>query len=266
MNKKMLLCLLFVFQRLFAAFEIQTIQPDLIALGGVVSTRPNGLNPAAIGETGGLRFDAVYSNLFGLKDLQSWNGNVAWADASGTNAFRLSVGAFGGEIYQERTLQASFGRAVRQFLRVGVAVDYYHLSVAGYENAGSLGVTAGAKFYPTDNWRLSILYANVNQPKLSGSREKLPQAFAVGCQYFWEPRLEIDAEIFKDTLFPFSFRVGTRVNLWRGLNGLIGFQSNPDRFSGGLNLTLGKFRFDFAAQHHVSLPLTFYVGCGFQIK
>ena len=266
MNKKSLLCLLFVFQRIFAAFETQTIQPNLIARGGLVSIHSDGLNPAAIGEASVLRFDAVYSNLFGLKELQSWKGNVAWAPASSTNAFRFGVGAFGESIYQERTLQASFGREIRKFMRVGISIDYYHLSVSGYENAGSLGVTAGAKFYPTDDWRLSVVYINANQPKLSGSKEKLPQAFAVGCQYFWEPQLEVDAEIFKDTMFPFSFRVGTRVNLWRGLNGLIGFQSNPDRFSAGLNLAVGKFRFDFAVQQHISLPLTYFVGCGFQIK
>ncbi len=264
MNKKTLLCLLFVFQGLFAAFEIQTIQPDLIALGGIVSIHPNGLNPSAINEKGGFRFDATYSNLFGLKDLQSWNGNVAWADVSGTNAYQLGIGAFGGVVYQEKTLQASFGRTVREFLKVGVAGDYYLLSATGYKNTSSFGLTAGAKFYPTDDWRLSVLYININQPKLSVSKEKLPQAFAVGCQYFLERRLEVDAELFKDTLFPFSFRIGTKVNLWRGLNGLIGFQSNPDRFSGGLNLTFGKFRFDVSSQQHVSLPRTDFVVVVFQ--
>lgn len=264
MNRKIIVYLLIAFQNLFSAFEIQTIRPVLMGRGGIVSLHPDGLNPAALGERSSIAMGFDYSNLFGLKDLQSWDADISWTNRSQKHAARADLRSFGNEIYQEKVYGVQYGYRFRTFMNVGAGLNYYHVTATGYGGTGSIGLTCGAKFYPNDSFRIALLFINVNNPKLSGSKEMLPQVFAVGAQYFLESRLEVNAELFKDTLYPFSTRLGLRVRLFPGLNGFLGLQTNPERLSGGAELEIRRIKFEMAFQNHVALPLTFSFGCGFQ--
>jgi hypothetical protein len=253
--------LIFCFGR--AAFEIEIVAPAAIACGGIISLNSTGSNPAAIvGSKGGF-CSLNYSNLYGIKNLQSWNATVL-ITTNLKNGYASRLNVLGNDIYQEKLLGFSYGRQFSNLIAAGATVNYYDLTISGFPRSGAIGLNFGAKFFPDTTLRFALLFENVNAPKICRGKEILPQTFAFGWQWQILKRAELSGEIFKDTHRPFIMRSGVRIRVVRGCNLLTGVQFNHDRFSGGLELTWRKMQLALAVQHHPTLPLTFYYGCGFQ--
>lgn len=256
--------LLFSFIKVYAAFEMQVLNPSFIARGGIISIHSGSLNPAATLENQGIKFRVDYSNLFGIKGLRHSDFNVGWGNNNKRGAF-LYVNSLGSQIYQENTYGIGYCHLIRKVIALGLLVKYYDLTIAGYDRAGTIGLTFGSKFYMNDIFRMSLLFQNVNAPKICNKSDALPESFTFGIQWIPDSRVEIDGEIFKDTIFPFSTRVGVKLAIFQGLFGLLGIQLNPDRYSGGISCYWNSFQFDVAILHHIVLPYTFYFGCSYKI-
>lgn len=264
MPRKVLFFLIFTFIKVYAAFELQTLNPDFIARGGIISIHPMSLNPAVMLENQGIRFRVDYSNLFGIKGIRCCDFNVGWGSRNKRGA-SLYVNSVGSQIYQENTYGIGYCHSIRNVIALGAIVKYYDLTIAGYARTGTIGLTIGSKFYMNDFLRMTLLFQNVNAPKICNKSDTLPESFTFGIQWIPDSRLEINAEIFKDTIFPFSTRVGAKVAIFKGVSGLLGVQLNPDRYSGGISCSWNSFQFDVAILHHVVLPYTIYFGCSCSI-
>ncbi len=264
MPRRLLFFLLFSFIKVYAAFEVQALNPSFIARGGIISIHSGSLNPAATLENQGIKFRVDYSNLFGIKGLRCCDFSIGWGSESKRGA-SFHVNSLGSQIYQENTYGIGYCQSIRNVIALGVIVKYYDLEIAGYDSTGAIGLTFGSKFYLNDFLRMSLLFQNVNAPKICNKSDALPESFTFGIQWIPDSRVEIDVEIFKDTIFPFSTRVGAKVAVFQGLFGLLGVQLNPDRYSGGISFVWNGFQFDAAILHHVVLPYTFYFGCSYNI-
>jgi hypothetical protein len=245
----------------FAAFEIQSVNPQLIAMGGVVSLLPLSPNPAANTERIGksIRFD--YSRLYGIKGLDCYEASCSWTTMR-HRALGLAARSFGNPIYSENTLEFSWAIQYRDYLAIGVAANYFHIDIAGYGMSGTLGLSLGTKYYLSRTLRLAILLQNINRPKIYSKIEDLPESFSLGIQIMPYRQLEWDVEVFKDTEFPFTPRTGVCIKALSFLDLRLGVQMNPDRLAGGFSLYWKGLQCDVAYLHHMVLPGTLYVGCG----
>lgn len=245
----------------FAAFEIQSVNPRLIALGGIVSLLPASPNPAVNPEQAGkyIRFD--YSRLYGLKGLDCYEVYCSWTTIR-RRAMGLALRSFGNPIYSENTLEVSWAFQYRDYLAVGIAANYFHVDIAGYGMAGTVGLSLGTKYYLSRTLRLAMLFQNINRPAIYSKTEYLPESFSLGLQVMPNRKLEWNVEVFKDTGFPFTPRTGICIRALSLLDIRLGVQLNPDRLSGGFSLNWKGLQCDVAYLHHMVLPATIYIGCG----
>ena len=157
-------------------------------------------------------------------------------------------------------------KMIREKIALGLSLKYYDLLIVNFDRTGALGLNLGSKLYLSDNMGISLLYQNINTPKICDKTEALPQTFSIGFQWFAHRMLEINGELFKDTLFPFVPRAGIKVNFLKNISGYVGMQFDPDRLGGGISCHWKTFQFDFAILNHLALPCTYYFGCNFSIK
>jgi len=261
MLRKHILILCLGLESGFAAFEIQSINPQLIALGGVVSLVPSSPNPAANTEQVGklCRFD--YSRLYGIKGLDCYEAYCRWTTVR-HRALGLALRSFGNSIYSENTLEISWAIQYRDFLAIGIAANYFQIDIAGYGMSGTVGLSVGTKYYLSRTFQLAVLFQNINRPKIYAKPEHLPECFSLGMQLKPYRQLEWNVEVFKDTGFPFTPRTGICIKALSFLDIRLGVQLNPDRLSGGFSLYWKGLQCDVAYLHHMVLPATIYVGCG----
>lgn len=261
MLKRLFFVWLLLFSAARAAFEIKIANPAAIARGGIISLFPGGTNPAILIKDKGFQCGLNYSNLYGIKNLTIWDANLQYTTRSRAG-IALHITTLGNAIYQEKSVGFSYARHLSSLISAGITVNYYDLTITGYQTTGAFGLNFGTSFYPDSNLGFSLSFENINAPKICNGQEELPQTFAFGWQ--WRPlqRGELSAEIFKDTRRPFIFRSGIRIGIVRGFNLLAGIQLNPDRLSGGFELTWHQIQMALAIQHHPILPSTLYYGCG----
>jgi hypothetical protein len=249
----------------YPAFEIQMVNPTLIARGGIISIHPGSLNPSAILENDGFCFRSDYTNLFGIKGLHSWDANIEWGKYR-LVGIGLHTNACGNDLYQESMLSLSYCRSIKEVISVGGSAVCYNVAIAGdYDSYRAIGISIGSKFFVSDDLRLALLFQNVNAPKLYKDSNDIPETFTFGVQWFPHSKIELNAELYKDTIFPFSTRFGIVIEIFKGVRGLVGVQLNPERYSGGISCKWRNIQFDAAILHHAVLPYTYYFGCGVRI-
>ena len=247
----------------FGAFEVETVNPNLVGRAGICSLHSASSNPAAFLESGGFTVRADYSNLFGIKELHCWDLISIW-NRTERMCLSASVRSLGNALYQENNYALGYGRRLIPAISAGIMLRYYQVHISGYDGLGTYGISLGAKFYVNAGLRFSLLLQNLNGVWEERTADILPETMAVGCQWFPVKRLEVDAELFKDTLYPFSSRLALAVDLLRNLQALLGVQLRPDRFACGLRCSWKHLQFDAALLNHSALPATLYLGCCFQ--
>jgi hypothetical protein len=251
----------FLFSSCFAAFELQSVNTVSIALGNMNSLYPSSLNPAAQVECRGklARFD--YARIFNIKGLDYYETRLSHG-FRGNQAAGISMQIFGNSLYQEKTFETQYARRLLEMVSIGLAVRLYHISITGYQNSVTAGVTMGVCYYLNERLTLATLFQNVNNPKIYRESNQLPQCYSLGVRYRMVPQIELYAELFKDIEFPFNPKGAILLQALPILDIMLGIQYHPNRYSGGLSFHWRKLRFDLALQHHMVLPYTLYCGFG----
>ncbi len=245
-----------------AAFEIQTVAPQQMALGGITALPVFGFNPAGISlASPGWFASGNFTNLYGLKQLPSREMHIGYSHKVHQTA-ALRVLSTGKESYQENTYTVASARRISSIGWVGLGISYFDLHVANYSNDHALGLTAGAIFLVDTTLQVSFVWQNLNNPRLTRSRENLPQCFTTGIGWQAHPSVHLYGELFKDTQFPFMTRLGIAVKALKVITLMGGGQLNPDRLTGGVAVNIGLLHIALALQQHQTLPYTLYWGCG----
>lgn len=248
-----------------AAFEVQSINSSLIALGSMTSLYPGSLNPAALVAYKTLYLRADYARLYGLAGLDYYQAQLGWFSPKHKH-LGLELRSFGNQIYQEKTAGFSYGLLYREILSLGLSVHFYNIAILGYQNSTAIGLTVGSVCDLSERLQVAVLFQNVNSPSIYKYSDPLPECFSMGIRYQPRTKIELCGEIFKDTEFPFSLRMGTILKPFDFVDLKFGAQFNPDRYSGGFSIYWKKLSLDFAFQHHQVLPYTLYCGIGYGFK
>lgn len=191
---------------------------------------------------------------FGLSALRYGATHVAvpfsWGAVSG------GASTFGFEDYREVHLSAGYARGVQfgtsRSVHLGLTARYYHTSIAGYGNAGTLGVNAGLILTLLRSLSLGAHATNVSGSALTEG-ESIPRTLAVGLRYQALKQMRVLVDVFKDVRFPTSVRGGIEVSPVSVLTLRAGITTTPVRFMGGISVHLGPLRADIAAEQHQEL-------------
>jgi len=248
-----------------AAFEVQSINPSLIALGSMTSLYPGSLNPAARAPYKTLYVRADYTRLYGISGLDYYQTQLEWL-SSKQKCIGLDLCNFGNGIYQEKTVGFSYGQRLKDILSLGLSVRLYNIAILGYQSSTAFGLTVGSVWDLNEQLQIAVLFQNVNSPSIYKCSDPLPECFSMGVRYMPQMKLEFCGEMFKDTEFPFSLRMGAILKPFDFVDLKFGVQFNPDRYSGGFSFYWKKLSLDFAFQHHQVLPYTLYCGIGYGFK
>lgn len=245
-----------------AAFEVQTLNASAVALGSIASLYAGSSNPACFltDETLYLRVD--YTRLFGLTGLDYYQAEGLWKFREQR---QLGIGFqnFGNRIYQEKTLGICYGYQLKNLLALGLSVQLYNVAITGCQNSTAVGLSLGSVWDLDEDIQVGMLLQNVNSPAIYGHYDPLPECFLLGIRYTPVSKIDLCSELFKDTEFPFSFRMGTIIRPLPFVELKLGAQLNPDRYAGGISFYLKGLRIDVAYQHHQVLPYTLYYGIGY---
>ena len=250
---------LLTFCFLSGAFEVRTVNPGIIAMGEIMSVNSIFLNPTGIDNENGFRLEFGYTNLYSLKGLKLW-------EASGgikRDMFGVAVRfqSTGYSTYHESVNDVGFSYNHSELFTIAVNLSYYAIGITGYGEDREVGISVGSNIYPTQQLKTSLIFRNVNAPKIAETHESLPQSFAFGFGWFPSNKWELEGELYKDTLYPFMTRFGISFLPVDFAKIMLGIQLNPDRYSGGIAFSLSKYSVIIATRSHMNLPHTLYFGC-----
>lgn len=251
--------------KLEAAFELQSIGSEIIATGGITSTSIFGNNPAIMSNNHKIIFSSNYTNLFGIKDLHCWDVGTLF-NIGDYNSIYFKGNSIGNEIYQENTYQLGYSHKFELPISIGISFSFYDLSIIEMDKEQTFGINLGICYFINEKIYASTFYGDINSPQICDGNEKLPQFYSAGLNWTLHEKVELKAELFKDTMFPFNSRFGTKIHLIKNIDFYTGIQTNPDRFSSGITISLFNLKFTSSFQTHQKLPETYYFGCQFFIK
>ena len=265
MCRKLIIVLILLPTFCLAAFEVQSINTSSIALGSITSLYICSLNPAFLTEQKSMVMRVDYARLYGLTGLDYYQAQLGWSSIK-QKCFGLYLQNFGNTVYQEKTAGISYGQSLKNILSLGLTVHLYNIAIAGYQSSTTIGLSLGSVWNLSEQMQIGLLFQNINSPSIYKCSDPLPECFSLGARYAPLSKMEVCGELFKDTEFPFSLRVGAIIKPFDFMDLKFGTQINPDRYSGGISIYWKSLSVDFAFQHHQTLPYTLYygIGCGFK--
>lgn len=250
------------------AFEHTPLAPMNVGMGLMVvngSLQPTGIlnDPASSVQMTTPQMFLSWGNRFGLKTLLHQSAAVSYP----LSVFNLGVGVtrFGNSLYQETTITVLTGKRVKPSLDVGIAITLYQLFIKDYSSQGTMGITISSRWHLAGRLECSTTLQNVNNPRLSGYREPLPQIITTGVSYVPVPHIKTILEWEQDLEYPGRAKFGVLCRPFRWLRFALGYAANPGQVTGGVELTFQFVSFNYAATTHAQLGLSHWLGLGFNL-
>lgn len=215
------------------------------------------LNPASFAAALSASLHAYADQGFGLAELRTGAVQLVYPFRSATAGLGAQTLGFDDFRVSNATLALARGFTLGTSRRVeaGLALTLHHAQVAGYGSGSGLAFDAGVIVALLPDLRAGFSGRNVTASRLAGV-EPLPQTLAIGLAYQPEPRVQIVADVVKDTRFPASVRAGVEVLPASPIALRVGVGTQPSRFSAGAGVQVGPLRADLAASRHDVLGWT----------
>ncbi len=268
MRKLSFVFLLIVWSSLQAAFDYPDRSASQAATGtaGVAGSEISGsfiINPALTWNAShSLSIGFSYSQLFNMAELAY--GNAFATVRSGKYGIGVAIESFGSKIYREETLTLSGSlQWLDGKLIVGLSWKFYYLIVQNYENLSTMGLNLGVRYRITNQLAIGSTVENLNQPRINGRREELPQRMRLGLEYQPAKELYFYADLEKDAYFDPILAVGISYRLSPYLFLRSGYNSSGPLPSLGLGLQIKGVQFEYATQYHFDLGATHIMGIHF---
>jgi hypothetical protein len=216
------------------------------------------LNPALSPFNAQLYAGLSFSRLYNLADMQYASGVVAkslmnhWGGG-------LAVESFGGNLYSETKLTVNLARQfMDERLSLGISAHFYTLSVQNYESASTGGISIGLHYTINENWSVGSSLENLNQPKLNGYSEEIPQAMRIGVRYLPAEEIQAYLSVEKDRWHEPQVSFGAVYQLSQMFSLFSGYTTQSNKPSGGIALQTNRVVFSYALQYHFDLGETHF--------
>ena len=256
------------FSSLFAAFERIPQSPMQVGSGYTrLSTGPSAVDfltqPASLVHVQGFGSTLFYGSPFRLGQLNQVSASVVFP--SGFANFGVAVSSFGNTLYRETTFSLASGRRMGRNMDIGILVSGHELSIQNYGSDRTVGVTGSVNYHLSESLEWSLIYGNLNSPRLGEAGELLPQVVAMGFGFSPIPDLTATVEVERDLEFESRYKFGIR---WRPLQSLglaTGFISRPAQITAGVSFQLkrqplgpyGRISYAFATHPELDISQVF---------
>lgn len=258
---------LFVFTAAHAAFDYPAISAHNAGLANsnLASTRvPDGflLNPALSVNAKSFYAGLNYFQLFNLKELTYSSGQAAFSFKG--FGFGAGIQTFGSTLYRENKISLNSSMTfLNNKLAVGLSINIYNIYVENYNSINAVGLDLGFRFSLSENWHIAGVVENINQPKLNGYAEELPNRVQFGFEYRVTNQLYSNVSIQKDAWFDPTILVGIEYTLSNSLGILSGFSSAANLPCGGISLNVLNINISYSLQQHFELGPTHFIGISY---
>lgn len=220
------------------------------------------LNPALSVNANSFHAGLNYFQLFNLRELTYSSGQAAFL----LKGFYFGAGiqTFGEALYRENKMTLNSSRKfISEKLAVGLSLNIYNIAVQNYDNINAWGLDVGFRLSLSESWHLAGVIENINQPKLNGYREELPNRVQLGFEYRVTGQLHSHVCIQKDAWFSPIVLLGVEYRVSKYLQLNSGFASEANLPSAGIGLNVSNMAVNYAVQHHFVLGPTHFVGIAY---
>ena len=203
-----------------------------------------------------------YSQFFGLKELRYATGVVSFPVKS------LGIGAsiedFGSSLYREDKLSIALSRLLQKGkLALGISFHVYHISVQNYENMTTWGVSVGVRYEVKPNLYAAGVVDNINQPRINGFSEEIPQQISFGLFYKVSDAMAAHFAVQKDSWFAPGLSVGIEYQVFSNLKLYSGYSTLAAIPSIGIELHSSSLEVGYTVQYHFELGTTHFIGIAY---
>jgi hypothetical protein len=201
---------------------------------------------------------------FGLKELRTIGAAATLPFGSAT--LGVLVDQFGFDLYRERRIAIGFGTPINGGIAVGGALNILRIEIDRYGIATVPSCEFGALLQVLDGLSLGFDWKNVTASRIAGTGESLPQIQSLGMCYAIAVDSRISFELEKDIRFPFSVKTGFEQSFLGALSIRLGVSNNPDLFSCGFGVRLGRYEFSYGGYSHPQLGWTHQIELSFRLE
>ncbi|MBI2915845.1 MAG: hypothetical protein HYY07_03205 [Elusimicrobia bacterium] len=250
-----------------ASFEYKPAGARSQSLSGTCSA-PSGdatapfWNPAALSFLSQGEWVSFYTQLFSLKELRY--GGTAIAVPTKMGAFGSSYSQFGFSQYMERQMILSHSLSLSEGVWMGYSLKGLFLQIEGFGSSSAFGLDIGLNTTLSEKLRLGLFARNLNRPTIGDGGETIARSFSIGFSYQLVYGLHWMLDYERTDFKPPLWKSGLELDLNRSFFFRSGFNSPPLSISGGFGSRIGRTSFDYAYQHHLTLPGSHHFSLGFK--
>lgn len=241
--------------RLSSAFIQLTPSARLSSMADIegLSSEPASIfyNPALFTDTFSLSL--THYSLFSLGDI-SYN-NLVVCFKLGKFPLATGIQIFGNEKYQEQTFIFATNFEIMDNFLLGIDCRLLNLEVESIEKRMAFQLDGGISAYAQD-WKFAVSFSNITFSTIDA--DDLPQECRTSIIYKISPNIKAGISAVKEIGYDFSSRLGVVYFPIEKLGIMTGIQTNPERFSAGIELQLASFLINYAIKTHHYLEPTHY--------
>lgn len=207
---------------------------------------------AAIKQSG---FGAFAEKRFMLSETMAYGLAAAFQTEKGNFGIQANYGGFSN--FNESKLGLAYARSLGTALDVGVQINYYRYSIAGFSNAAALNFEAGIILHLSDRLNAGIHIFNPiggNLGKLED--EKLASEYELGFGYDASDNFYLSAEITKEEDKPVNVTGGIQYHFLSKLFLRAGFLTGTGSAFAGVGVGFNTIRLDVSVNNHPQLGLS----------
>jgi long-subunit fatty acid transport protein len=179
-----------------------------------------------------------------------------------------SVNYFGSSLHYEMKVGLAYAMKFGERFGLGVQLDYLQSKTKDLTGNHYATFEIGLFYRPVSNVSIGAhVYNPIKWEVDEYSGEILPIVFNLGVQYAPIEPLLILAEVEKDIILPFNFKLGLSYEVTDGLFVRGGFNTNPTLFTFGLGYVLkDALSIDIASNYHLDLGFNTSISLSFAFK
>ena len=228
---------LIMFSTLYAAFERIPQSPQQTG-SGFTRFNPEASaidflsHPASLSRIQKHSLAVLYTFPFQIKSLS--HTGLSFVFPVRSRQMGVAFFSLGKELYRETTFSLAIGTSMGEHMALGLVMNGHELSIKNYGSERTVGISASSSYRFTETIQFSLLYRNLNSPKLGVSRESLPQVVSTVLGYSPTPSLATAIELERDLEFESRYKFGLRWIPNNALMLLTGFISQPGQVTAGI--------------------------------
>lgn len=257
-----------LFSGLWGAFDRLPLMPNLVAMG-MSHFGPGGMpshflsHPASLASANRLNATAFYGRPFSLAPLNNAGAVVSTPWRYGNVG--IGFHSFSNKLYGETTFVVAFGRRLGRYLDIGMLLAGHELSIVNYGSQQTVSISASAAYEISESVIWSLLYQNLNAPRIGASDELLPQVIVAGFSFTPNSRIAATTEFEKDLQFDSRYKFGLLWKPFESFTLMTGFATNPGQVTAGITLKIIGQEISYAIANHPELDLSHILSLSFSL-